>query len=860
MNFPRSFRLVAPVSKLRLCNPICVIAILACVASLRSEVPNPTPPSAPPLTRCLQINQDLLGKTLQDAFIWRDSVQEPQGVALGFRRSFDLPSKPGSAILRLFADARYILWVNGTYVERGPARFQPNGPEYDSVDITTFLVKGRNAVALMVVGNLSGGKVMRHRPGVTVSLEINGETLWKTDEKWRWSDRIRYRSFEASWANLGEKIVDARVENGDWTRPDYNDAAWSSCVRVPGDAWGALTSRRIPLLRERGVKVLFPRGEKLPVTLKEGEKIEFESTRLVQAYPVIEFDALEGTEITMDPFRFRYIAKAGAQRHMTLDTRGFIKGSLSVMKGGITLTGFHLIERLYPYERLASFDSDDPFLNRLWEMCARSCEVLSEDSYVDCADRERVEWMDNTPPGFDVTRTVMAGPAGADGTKVHADPRLLAELIRRTALTLQPDGWVKAHTCSDRYDIHAKMEDRACDWVEGVRLYHEATGDSPAVREIWPAVKSQMDYFLSRRTSKGLVSARDWVVWKNPTGYMTGQATPLNCFICRALADASVLARIVGDKEKEEVYAGASRDLRQSINGELWDVEAGSYYGGYFDTGEIAASAASKTHFNSKESQKSRIKEGCFPPTLEANLFALDRGVVPGERRKRVIDAVTAEAEKGNVGGGIMTAYYLFKQLYAQDRPELDRLVLDLMRRKFQAMADSPLECSWESYKGGSKAHIYGMYPAYFLSAYVLGVRRDDPVFLKKLLIEPHLGNLTFARGTVVTEFGPVAISWFSEGGALRFECNLPEGTMGTLSLPFRDSGTLLTLDGSRQEGTVRGGRLEIPLPPGHHQGSYGTNLPRIDGQTAHGPISKDMRMFQDSIETMTVASEWFRK
>jgi hypothetical protein len=52
------------------------------------------------------------------------------------------------------------------------------------------------------------------------------------------------------------------------------------------------------------------------------------------------------------------------------------------------------------------------------------------------------------------------------------------------------------------------------------------------------------------------------------------------------------------------------------------------------------------------------------------------------------------------------------------------------------------------------------MFPAYFLSSYVLGVRRDGPVQNKTLLIEPRLGDLTEAAGTVVTEFGPVPVSW----------------------------------------------------------------------------------------------------
>ena len=84
--------------------------------------------------------------------------------------------------------------------------------------------------------------------------------------------------------------------------------------------------------------------------------------------------------------------------------------------------------------------------------------------------------MDDDPPAFDITRTTMAGPKPGGGP-LYSDPRLLEELLRRTALTVQPDDWVKAHTCSDRFDIHAKMEDRACDWVEGARRYYESTGD-----------------------------------------------------------------------------------------------------------------------------------------------------------------------------------------------------------------------------------------------------------------------------------------------------------------------------------------------------------------------------------------------
>lgn len=774
-------------------------------------IANPQPTAAPPLTKVLRIVQNPAGRRLQSAFIWTDAAAtgDKPGVAVGFRKSFNLERIPASACLQLFADARYVLWVNGTYVERGPARFQPNGPEYDSVEIATFLQAGKNSIALLCVGNLSGGKVMRHPPGLTATLKIGQRTLWSTDESWKWSDTTRFRTVSASWPNLGESLVDATVEDGDWTQPGYDDTRWKTASKISGALWGPLTSRRIPRLRETVVPVHFANGVSLPVTLTAGEKLEFTLDRIVQAYPLITLEAEAGAEIKIEPYDVTYVAKAGPQSYFTIDTRGIAKGAVVVSKGQATIKGFKLVERLYPFDCPASFTSSDSFLDQLWAMCARSCQVLSEDSYVDCADRERVEWMDDTPPGYDITRTAMA-VSGSDGHTNYGDPRLLGELIRRTALTLQPGGWVKAHTCSDRYDIHAKMEDRACDWVEGVRLYEEATGDKDAVREIWPAVVAQMDYFLDRRTERGLVRARDWVVWGNPVGYFTGEGTTLNVFVCRSLEDAAGLAALIGERADSRRFAKAATDLKQAINTVLWDEAAGTYYAGYFTDADVA---------ESKRKCSLPRENNLASPTLHASVFALDRGVVPLERRERVLQAMLKQEAAGNAR--VMTYYFLAKQLYGMDEPVYDQQVLDLFRKKWPAMAASPWRCSWEDFEGGSKAHIYGMYPGYFLGAYVLGVRRDAPVSSKELRIEPHLADLATAKGTVVTEYGPVPVAWTNTGVELTFTLTVPPGIKTTLALPYRAGHESIRLDGKDVKGTHQGNRLEIPLRAGDHQADY---------------------------------------
>jgi alpha-L-rhamnosidase len=768
--------------------------------------------AAPPLQAFSTISSDGTGRKLQASMIWTNPPLDSRGVAVAFRKTFSLQQLPTQATFSIFADARYVLWVNGNYVDRGPSRFQPNGPQYDVVNLASRLQVGRNAIVLLVVGKLSGGKVMLHAPGLTALMEIDGDELLRTDPSWKWSDRTRFRKVTASWANLADNLVDARIENGDWTQVEYDDETWKSAAKISSDGWGPLTRTLIPPLRESPVAVTFKNSAKLPVILRAGEKLEFDAGRIVQAYPVIELDADANSELAIEPFGVKYLARAGRQSYFAIDTRGLSQGAVIVKSGRATITGFKLIERVYAYTRVGSFTSNDQYLNELWQMCARSCEVLSEDSYVDCADRERVEWMDDSPPGFDITQTAMAGP-GTDGKLVYSDPRLLAAMIRRTALTLQPEGWVKAHTCSDRYDIHAKMEDRACDWIEGERIYDEATGDASIVRETWPAIQAQMDYFLNRRTSRGLVRGRDWVVWGNPVGYMVGEGTTLNVFVQKALVDAAYLGAQIGEKADTARFAHAADDLGKAINSVLWDEGVGAYYSGYFTDADITENLAAKRKLSLA------LTDHLALSTLHSNVFALDRGIVPPTRRARVI-AKMLEQERDYNDKPIMVYYYAMKQLYALDRPELDERVLALFRDKWADMVTSPWQCSWEAFDGGSKAHIYGMYPGYFLSSYVLGVRRDGPISDKHLLIEPHLGDLAQAQGIVVTEFGPVSISWTRDGASLNFNCAIPPGVKASLRLPHNPSANSLMLDGKSIKARKAGIRWVTNIGAGEHTGT----------------------------------------
>jgi hypothetical protein len=62
-------------------------------------------------------------QSLQQSMIWSPSSPAGTQVYQAFRNGFVLATKPPQASLQIFADSRYILWVSGRYVLRGPCRF-----------------------------------------------------------------------------------------------------------------------------------------------------------------------------------------------------------------------------------------------------------------------------------------------------------------------------------------------------------------------------------------------------------------------------------------------------------------------------------------------------------------------------------------------------------------------------------------------------------------------------------------------------------------------------------------------------------------------------------------------------------------
>ena len=744
-----------------------------------------------------------------------------------FLKELRFATVPETVSLHLFAFTRYRLSVNGVAVGRGPCRYQNARPEYDTREIGKYLRKGLNRIVVLVHRDAPTGRIMGHDPGFAAVMEWRDGGRLRTvvtDASWLAMPELSFGPRAQAWASIEEHIDARRME--DWESSAVGVASWKMARIVSPTGAVTVWPRGVPLQTE--VERVWVKGSAGgSFDLAVGAPVSLEIAEIVQGFHRLELEADAGSvlEVRYDLPQGEksgvctYITRQGLQTYVGGDTFALRRLTLTLRSGRIRVVRAVVTEVRYPLERVASFESSDASLNQLWKLCARSLEVLSEDAYVDCADRERVEWTDCSPPAFDCTRVMMRGP-DAGGKTYWGDNRLVQGLLRRIALTQQPDGQLKAHSCSERFDIHAIMEDRTCGWVVLLREYYDSSMDTELVRELWPTLLKLMGWYRARRTARGLVQAREWEVWDNALRYQVCEGAGLNAMVHRALVDAAYLGSAVGFGAEADVLALEAAALQRSFNSLLWDETAGAYSGALFGAGTRIIPQPRNKELTGT------VVDGRYGPTAQANLFAFYGGIVPPERvgavRRWVLEHLGEVREP-------MSHYYLFQMLYAMGEPERDAAVLQLMRTGWKQQVESEWQTVWEDLEEtkGSKVHVYGMVPGYFLTAYVLGARREGPISRRELVLEPRCSGLSWAGGVCVTEFGLVRVDWTngSIGGAadgLRLQCTLPKGVMTRLVLEARGDVKTILIDGISVQGVRKGGRLEVMLDGGSHLIRYG--------------------------------------
>ncbi len=723
-----------------------------------------------------------------------------------FRKTIDLPEAPASFIVHVSADNRYRLFVNGTPVCSGPARSDLANWNFETVDIAKHLQKGKNTLAALVWNAAEHAPFAQisYQTGFILQGNTEAEDLVNTNDSWRTLKNEAYRPVETPNLNTylvtgaGDE-VDAEKYPWGWEQPAFDDKNWKAAKalwfvgkpRTFGtDGNWMLVPREIPLFEEKKVRLpvvrrtkpeglaaaAFPAGG-APLTLPANGKytLLFDQTHLENAYPELIvsrgkgsvvrltyaealFDKkrekgnrheVEGKEIlgVYDLFR-----PDGGKRRMFrplwFRTWRYLQLDIETAAEPLVLEDLYGMTYGYPFQQIATFRSSDPDLERIRETGWRTARLCAGENYFDCPYYEQLQYVGDTR----IQALISLYETG--------DDRLMRKAILDFDHSRIPEGLTQSrYPCNDMQIIPTY----SMFWVSMIYDYWMHRPDEAFVRQFRRGIADQLAWHEARLAPNGMLGSvpwwnfTDWCwPWNEternggvPPGVRLGGSSILTLQFAYTLRQASELYAFFGDKNEAERCAKLARSLTTATQNRCWD-----------STKSMFADTPDKTSFSQ-----------------HANILAVLTDALPEAQQPVLLKKIMADTVITHT-----TLYFRFYLLEALKKTGLgDELMPQLA--DWKTMLDMGLTTfAEEPEPTRSDCHAWSAAPNYQFLSTVLGVNPGSPGF-RTVRIEPYLGNLDFAEGTVPHPAGMISVKLRKVNGKTEAEVTLPPGVKGELIL-----------------------------------------------------------------------------
>jgi hypothetical protein len=179
------------------------------------------------------------------------------------RKSFEVPLDVEAAELKITADARYVLFINGKRIGNGPIRGWQHSWFYDVYDVKPYLNAGLvNTVSIIVwQPGETNFQYPLGRGGLLAQLSMKTksgrEIILATDRNWKVCISAAYDQHTPR-ISCQQGFVEHYDSSADpeWKHPDFDDSNWQNAVElteVSVKPWVNLFKRPIPFLTNEPV-------------------------------------------------------------------------------------------------------------------------------------------------------------------------------------------------------------------------------------------------------------------------------------------------------------------------------------------------------------------------------------------------------------------------------------------------------------------------------------------------------------------------------------------------------------------------------------------------------------------------------
>ena len=679
-----------------------------------------------------------------------------------FRKEFFLLT-PKSAELKIAADTKYWLWVNGELVvregglKRGP---NPTDSYCDVFNGIPQLKLGKNTIAILVqyYGKSSFSHSASEMPGIWFDLNTGLDRV-VSDKSWK---AVRYapffaladenpkgvRQYRLAGANVG---YDARKAI-DFASAEFDDKAWSSAIEVSrqGSEWGEFVERPIPQWRWSELRNYDSCG------VAEDGAIECKLPYNAHITPYLKICAKGGEHIKIytddywigkaRSFYTEYIAREGEQE---FETPIWVNGHkvLYYVPEGVDVLELKYRESGYDSDFVGSFECDNEFCNRLWEKAKRTLYVTMRDNYMDCPDRERAQWWGDV--------VVELGETG-----YLFDER--AHLLTRKAILelmnwQRPDGVIYS-PIPGTYNQELPCQMLASVGYYGFYTYYMLSGDKQTIEDVYGGVRKYL-YEVWNATGTGIIAPRKGGWYWGDWGKNIDKPALQQCWYAVALKGFAKMARLTGHNREAKQAEETLVKLYYDFDLKFWDKKL-EYY---------------------KSADYQEL------PDDRVQAMAVLAGLVPEERYP-----ILREFFKAHYNASPYMEKYVLEALCTMGYYE-DALIR--MEKRFGEMVAAPYSTLWEGweytgargmkYKSGHGTynHSWSGGGLTILSQYIAGIAPIKPKF-EHFSVEPNLASLNYVKSVVPTVYGNIELHAEKGSDALTIELTVPDSTTAEVRLP----------------------------------------------------------------------------
>ena len=414
------------------------------------------------------------------------------------------------------------------------------------------------------------------------------------------------------------------------------------------------------------------------------------------------------------------------------------------------LEGIILYETRYPLSMESRFDDVDESWRQMLQICFRTLQMCSHETYMDCPFYEQLMYVGDTRLEALTTYTVAL------------DSALPLKAINMFHASRLPSGLTQA--CYPYRGTHT-IPPFSLWWIAMVNDYALWRGAEVMTDGILDHMRAIISYFMDRKTSSGLVvpgnerkyghfNFMDWAEgWNNDWG-VPGSRGELNSVfnwqLVYVLKMYAGLERSFGRLQLADDALAEARRLTKSLVAVFWNPEK-----------RLFADDPEHTLF-SEHSQSLAI----LADTLDEKYIKdLSQGLETADSLVQVTSYF---------------AHYYFEACVKLGRMDWMEKKLapwfDLLPNGFATVPETPLPTR-------SDCHAWGAHPLFHYFASILGIRPADYGF-KTVTITPQLGALPRAFGSMVHPKGEIEVDLIRNRSAVSGRISLPEGLGGILILP----------------------------------------------------------------------------